>query len=118
MLRCRREHAGLDSSGMTESLPRGSTMSINTETLNAVTRAPPRRPGETFVLFRGQSNLNASEELACEEQGAVAALQAGPAVPFAGERCPAHCRRSPADGCRALPAPTCAGAMGRWRQSH
>lgn len=31
------------------------------------------------------------------------------AAPSSGARCPAHCRQSPADGCRAPPAPTCAG---------
>lgn len=48
----------------------------------------------------------------------MAALQAGPAALSAAAKCPAHCRQSPADGCRALPAPTCARAMGRWSQSH
>lgn len=70
------------------------------------------------MYFLEDNNLNVSKELACEKEGAMAALQAGPAAPFTAARCPAHCRRSPADGCRALPAPTCAGAMGRWRQSH
>lgn len=53
---------------------------------------PRRNP---HVLFRGHSNLNVSKELVCEKKGAMAALQAGPAAPFAAARCPAHCRQSP-----------------------
>lgn len=41
-----------------------------------------------------------------------------PGRPRSPLRNPAHCQQSPADGCRALPAPTCATAVGTWRQGH